>query len=96
MACLAQRGSQPVWRRNGRELFYVDASGFVTAVPVSSRGFDASSPSALFESALISSAGDTAIYDAADDGRFLMNVRINAGGAAPITILTGWSGPRKD
>jgi Tol biopolymer transport system component len=90
-------GTQPIWRRNGRELFYVDASGFLMAVPVSPRGFDASGPAQLFDSSLISSASDIPIYDvSADGGRFLMNVRIGGRSTAPITILTGWTGVGKN
>jgi len=31
-------GLQPKWRRDGRELFYVDADNTIVAVPVTTRG----------------------------------------------------------
>jgi Tol biopolymer transport system component len=87
-------GSQPIWRSDGRELFYVDASGFLMAMAVAPRGFDVSQPRPIFESSLITSASDIPLYDVASDGgRFLMNVRLGGRAASPITIITGWTGP---
>ena len=44
-------GTQPEWRRDGKELFYISADGKLTAVPVTTDGvtFSAGTPRGLFD-----------------------------------------------
>jgi hypothetical protein len=72
-------GTRPLWSRNGRELFYLDGDGFLTAVPVqvTSTTFSPGKPIRLVDRRY--NAGSTPRglnlrgYDAAKDGqRFLM------------------------
>ena len=44
-------GTRPAWARNGRELFYLDASNTLTAVPVQTSGstFSAGKPAKVFD-----------------------------------------------
>ena len=65
-------GSRPVWARNGRELFFLDESLRLVAVPVQTGAtFNSGSPAILFE--LPSTPTATArTYDVAPDGRFLV------------------------
>ena len=45
-------GSHPVWRADGKELFYFGADGTLMAVPIDATGqFDAGVPQALFPTA---------------------------------------------
>jgi serine/threonine-protein kinase len=67
-------GTRPVWSRNGRELFYLDASNTMTSVQVSASGptFSAGTPATVFETKYVQS-NPSRHYDVSADGqRFLM------------------------
>src|SRR4029077_15085112 len=77
-------GSQPRWRADGNEIFYIAADAHLMAVPVSAtlegRAIDAGTPLMLFPTHLASGAGislfgyqSRALYAVTRDGRFLMN-----------------------
>jgi hypothetical protein len=78
-------GSEPVWRADGLELFYLAPGGEVMAVEVKpGAAFDAGRPHVLFQSG-IEQRGTTFFnsYDAAPDGeRFLMAMPGNATGTS--------------
>jgi dipeptidyl aminopeptidase/acylaminoacyl peptidase len=74
-------GSRPAWARSGRELFYLDASNTLTAVPVQTSGstFSAGKPAKVFD-AKYSTPLPPRSYDVSADGkRFLMLKDIAAG-----------------
>jgi Tol biopolymer transport system component len=80
-------GPLPVWRRDGKELFYVTAQDVITAVSVdSSRGtLQLGSPTPLFTSPCIRQ------YDMTADGqRFLASSPAGATGKAPLTVVLNW------
>jgi Tol biopolymer transport system component len=83
-------GFAPRWRRDGRELFYVDDNRRLMAVPVLSTAPPRlGAPVALFGSGL-EEATDRQ-YDVFPDGRrFLLN-RSLAEERAPISIVLGWT-----
>jgi hypothetical protein len=65
-------GRDPRWRRDGRELFYVDRSGTMTAVPVNGSGaaFVAGSPQPLFRSDIVPpGGGGVSRYEVTPDGK---------------------------
>jgi serine/threonine-protein kinase len=66
-------GTHPVWARNGQELYYLDPTLTVTAVPVqrSGRTLRFGNPAKLFA---IASQGpyEARRYDVAADGRFVV------------------------
>ncbi len=67
-------GTRPAWARSGRELFYLDASNTLTAVPVQTSGstFSAGKPAKVFD-AKYSTPFPPRSYDVSADGkRFLM------------------------
>jgi serine/threonine-protein kinase len=67
-------GTRPAWARNGRELFYLDASNTLTAVPVQTSGstFSAGKPAKVFD-AKYAQPYPARYYDVSPDGqRFLM------------------------
>ena len=67
-------GTRPVWARNGRELFYLDLSKTLTAVPVqtSEPTFRAGTPAKVFDAGGYT-RGYARDYDVSPDGqRFLM------------------------
>jgi eukaryotic-like serine/threonine-protein kinase len=84
-------GTEPRWRGDGKEVFYIGATGMLTAVPVNSASaFVTGTPVALFQirgRAPISSS-DVFTYDVAKDGqRFLVNRYVEPEHVAPLTIL---------
>jgi serine/threonine protein kinase len=86
-------GRQPVWSRDGRELFYRDFSGALNAVPVTlTSRFSAGRPVKLFDGGGFSGAGPTGssqTYDVAKDGRFLM-LKTAAGADTSLVIVHNW------
>jgi Tol biopolymer transport system component len=89
-------GTQPRWRRDGKEIFYIAADGKVMAVDVKTAPkFEAGAPKALFNPRIVNLIPFTYFrYDVTGDGkRFLVN---SFGGAAesspsaPITVVLNW------
>jgi len=80
-------GSQPHWRRDGKELFYVVGQRLM-AVPISSgASFDAGVPKALFDR----KPARIIDYDVAVDGQsFLINSEISGPETKPINIVVNW------
>ena len=84
-------GTEPRWRADGREIFYIAPSGMLMAVPVNGATiFATGTPAPLFQihgRAPISST-DVFTYDVAKDGkRFLVNRYVKPEHVAPLTIL---------
>jgi Tol biopolymer transport system component len=84
-------GTEPRWRGDSKEIYYLSPNGTLMAVPVSSdASFSTGSPQPLFQihgRAPISST-DAFTYDVAKDGkRFLVNRYVSPEHVAPLTIL---------
>ena len=84
-------GTEPRWRGDGNEIFYIAPSGMLTAVTVTTESvFATGTPTALFQihgRAPISST-DAFTYDVAKDGkRFLVNRYVKPEHVPPLTIL---------
>jgi Tol biopolymer transport system component/predicted Ser/Thr protein kinase len=88
-------GSQPIWRRDGRELFYLAADRKLMAVSVrSGTDFEAGSPVPLFQTR--SRYTGNVAYDVSADGRrFLVNTLVGAEAIPPITVIWNWSADLK-
>ncbi len=90
-------GTQPLWRRDGRELFYLDASGRIVAVPIERRSatgdpagerLEPGRPEVLFSAHLEETGGRQ--YDATADGqRFVLN-RAGLTDDVPIVVILDW------
>ncbi len=78
-------GGRPVWRADGRELFYRDSDGTLFAAPVTLDPFDVGSPDALF--------GDVVgAFDVAPDGqRFLMRAPSAGDASDELLVVLNWS-----
>jgi Tol biopolymer transport system component len=97
-------GSAPRWRRDGRELFYVDKDRRLVSVPVNGAGrFELGRATSLFTlPAEFGGGADRAYYyDVAADGqRFLLSVP--PGGASgetpesPLSVIANWTSLLKD
>jgi serine/threonine-protein kinase len=87
-------GIHPVWRPDGKELYYLDPAGAMMAVPITVVGnkLEPGSPVKLFLTRVLGGGVDAAQrrqYDVAPDGRFLINTVLDD--AAPITLLQNWN-----
>ncbi len=83
-------GSQPTWRHDGRELYYVNADGGLTAVPLttSQNALSIGPPQRLFTLGVAPTS--FAQYDSVPDGsRFLVRDVIEPP-AQPIMVLLDW------
>ncbi len=84
-------GAKPRWRRDGKELYYLDNGGKLMAVPVQSTA-------ATFEPGVAVPLFDThtagyAPFDVAADGRFLISTMAAEGSAtaSAITMVLNWT-----
>jgi Tol biopolymer transport system component len=86
-------GTQAAWARNGRELFYLDGSNRLTAVPVQTTGtaFSASNPARVFDRPYAMPVGFRT-YDVSPDGqRFLMIKEDQNATAAGMVVVEHWT-----
>jgi hypothetical protein len=90
-------GTEPRWRGDGKEIFYLGPSGTLTAVSVNTTGtFSTGVPTPLFQvhnRAPISSS-DLFSYDVTKDGnRFLLNRYVKPEKIAPLNIVLNAGNP---
>jgi Tol biopolymer transport system component len=95
-------GSQPRWRPNGKELFYVAPDSRLMAVPIGTgadrQTTEVGAPAPLFPTRLASGISISPLkpqYAVASDGRFLMNVAAEGATAPPITVVLNWAAALK-
>jgi Tol biopolymer transport system component len=84
-------GTEPRWRRDGQELFYLAADQRLMAVPVqSSSRLEHGVPRMLFEARMIQDK--TWGYDVTPDGqRFVVGLAVGGSPPAPINIVLNWA-----
>jgi Tol biopolymer transport system component len=83
-------GSQPRWRRDGRELYFVDPKGTLHAAGVSlGAKVVIAQPQALFQTNLADYAMEGRYAVASDGSRFLVNIDDNADMQA-INVVLNW------
>jgi Tol biopolymer transport system component len=88
-------GTQPRWRRDGRELFYVSYDGWLMAVPIDvgtdGQTVDIGAPEPLFMTRLGPAVQARSQYAVSPDGQqFLMNT-IASQITPPITVILNWN-----
>ena len=90
-------GSQPTWRADGKEIFFIASDGKMMVVPVESGEdfFRAGTPQPLFQTRLEFDQRTYynvyREYDITPDGqRFLVNQRLPDTGESPITVIVNW------
>jgi hypothetical protein len=93
-------GREPRWRGDGKEIFYVDPKGMLTAIPVTTQGtFSAGAASPLFQihgRAPISNT-DLYTYDVSKDGkRLLVNRYVKPDHVEPLTVVLNAIARAKD
>ncbi len=82
-------GTEPVWSRDGRELFYRTGNELWAVDVETGPEFGWEPPHILFEEPYEFGLGVGASYDVSDDGLFLM-VRRNDDAAAGFTVVLNW------
>jgi Tol biopolymer transport system component len=92
-------GTQPRWRRDGRELFYVAPDTTLMAVDVEpGPTFEAGAARPLFRARWREpvSANDLFAYDVSADGqRFLINTEMKEAVPLPLTLVVNWTAALK-
>jgi Tol biopolymer transport system component/predicted Ser/Thr protein kinase len=83
-------GGFPVWRRDGKELFFVSLDSKLIAVSVEADAkFHAGAPVALFP---VRTAGGSTNYDVSPDGqRFLFNSPASDVASPPLDLFVRWT-----
>ena len=78
-------GTQPVWSRDGQEIFYVTRDGTVVSAPVETAGVvRIGTPRPLFK------IGETGTFDVTADGqRFLVNRTVSENDS-PVSVIVNW------
>jgi Tol biopolymer transport system component len=86
----AEGGTNPVWSRDGRELFYKRLDDVMTAVTVDGRGesFRVESERPLFQAF---QRGFIPTYDVSADGSRFMVVTSSTERQAPLVVVTNWT-----
>jgi Tol biopolymer transport system component len=87
-------GIHPVWRPDGKALYYLNPEGAMMAGPITVAGdtLEPGAPVVLFPTRIVYGGVDNQVgrqYDVAPDGRFLINMEL-PGDAAPITLIQHW------
>jgi serine/threonine protein kinase len=86
-------GRNPRWRSDGQELFYLDVTGVLTAVPIklTAATFSAEAPKALFPTGVIAMSQSLVVTK--DGQRFLINARPRQADAAraELTVIVNWT-----
>jgi serine/threonine protein kinase/Tol biopolymer transport system component len=89
-------GAQPVWRRDGRELFYIDPDRKLMSVEVKAGAtFEVGVSKPLFDTRVESYTNDNRYAVSPDGQRFLMNVPVEAQTSTPITVVLNWTADLK-
>jgi serine/threonine protein kinase len=85
-------GSQPRWRRDGREIYYIAPDGkmMAAAIQFDGRSLRAATPKMLFQTRIDSITRSPHQYDVTADGqKFLINSRPEQA-SQPITLYVNW------
>jgi len=87
-------GIHPLWRADGKELYYIDPDGAMMAASITVNGatLDPGVPVKLFPTRVYGGGADIQLgrqYGVIPDGRFLINTLLTEA-AAPITLLQNW------
>ena len=85
-------GNEASWRRDGRELYYVNSSGMLLAVPVtlSPSGFSTGAAVTLFDVGTRGGSAGNGRYEPASDGRRFLVRQIVDPPAQPLRVILNW------
>lgn len=85
-------GTQPRWRGDGAELFYMASDRKLMSVAIrSSTGFEHSAPTPLFDIQVNETSANSFDYLVTGDGqRFLVRTPAKSAKANPVMVMTNW------
>jgi len=84
-------GSEPLWKRNGTELFYRDGLRVLAVEVDVSSGFRAGTPYFLFEGPYMREVAGNANYDVSPDGERFLMVHQGTSNADRLHVVLGWN-----
>ena len=90
-------GARPLWARSGKELFYLDGTNAVTAVPIQSTPtFSAGNLTKLFDNGRYVAAGIGRSYDVSLDGQKFLMIKATANGdqtstSPSMVVVLNWT-----
>jgi serine/threonine-protein kinase len=85
-------GTEPVWSRDGKELFYRSGDTMMSVRVTYAKSFSAESPRALFEGRFVPTRRGEAAYDVSPDGeRFAMVQRDLQSAPTHLNVFLGFS-----
>ena len=87
---LADRGAQPLWSHDGRQIFYIEPDRKLMAVSFDPEKKAASRPRVLFQTRIAVTQLSGWQYAVAPDGRFLIN-SLPSDHSSPLTLVTNWN-----
>jgi Tol biopolymer transport system component len=82
-------GSEPVWAKNGRELFYLQDKFMMAVALETANGFNFKPAVRLFETSNVRTVQPPS-YDVTADGRFIV-LEPQGSAAEPITVILNWT-----
>jgi hypothetical protein len=90
-------GTEPRWRRDGKELYYLSFDGKMIAVPVKPDGtrFEAGTPVSLFATTARPFAPGGWSYDVSRDGQRFLLLEPGSSQSDPITVIVNWEAALK-
>jgi hypothetical protein len=84
-------GSEPKWRRDGKELFYLAADRSLMAVDVTTgQSLDVGVPKVLFPTHTNDAGGRNRYAVSGDGQRFLIESRVSQPASTSITVVLNW------
>jgi len=85
-------GTQPMWRGDGKELFFLTDDGQMMAVAVNTGSqFEIGNPEPLFQTGISPGTGGNRQYAVTGDGqRFLINAPLGGTSQTALTVVTDW------
>jgi serine/threonine-protein kinase len=88
----ASGGANPLWSRNGRELFYINGRGEMASVPIAAGPtFNAGESRSLFSVGNYTVGGNAGVYDVSPDGKRFLMIRPMAGvGETELVVVQNW------
>jgi Tol biopolymer transport system component len=86
-------GSEPEWRRDGKELFFLAPNGMLTSVPVRTDGtFEAGAPVELFQTRFANYGLTRNHYDVTADGQtFVVTTTSGENVTGSMTVVMNWT-----
>jgi len=83
-------GMEPVWNRNGRELFYRSGTKMMAVEIATQPSFSAGNPRVLFEGQYHTNGAADSAYDVSPDGQRFLMVKQGERVAAEVSVVVNW------